>query len=325
MIVVLEAVGGPITGRRIEIPAGTILRLGRTTRSDYPVAEDSYLSSLHFAVECDGVQARVRDMGSSNGTFVNGNRVTDQLVQEGDSVAAGESTFTIHLVETAPVLPTASDMARGATAVTPIFHPPGGPMGPVLGRSGPVVLPAAAGPWAGFSRGQSNLLNALYGSPQAAAQPGSGTVFAVLDAIRDSRIQAFLDASGESYLPLDPSGRVMVYVVAPTPLGRLLDVLIKDGWGRGWGFFCVSSFAMDEICAHLRNYMTLYTGAGRTLTFRFWDPRILRALAPALPPDEAADFFGPLARILVEGEKPEIALDLALTPHGPRQQTLMLV
>jgi len=37
------------------------------------------------------------------------------------------------------------------------------------------------------------------------------------------------------------------------------------------------------------------------------------------------DFFGPLARILVEGEKPEVALELALTPRGPRQQTLLLV
>ena len=143
--------------------------------------------------------------------------------------------------------------------------------------------------------------------------------------MRDSRIQAFLDASGERYQALDPSARVQVYVVAPAPQGRLLDVLIKDGWGHGWGFFCVSSFAMEEICAHLRNYMLLYTGAGRPLTFRFWDPRVLRVFAPALPPEEAVDFFGPLARILVEGEKPEVALELALTPRGPRQQTLLLV
>jgi hypothetical protein len=157
------------------------------------------------------------------------------------------------------------------------------------------------------------LLRALYQSPQT-------TVYAILDAMRDSRIQAFLDASGEPYLPLDPSGRVQVYVVAPASNGRLLDVL-----GRGWGYFCVSSFAMEEVCAHLRNYITVATGAGRPLTFRFWDPRVLRVLVPALPPDEAAEFFGPIARILVEGEKPEIAVELTLTQRGPRQQTLMLV
>jgi hypothetical protein len=337
MVVVLEAVNGPITGRRIEIREGSILRIGRTTRSDYAIGEDSYLSSLHFAVECDGVQARVRDMGSSNGTFVNGNRITEQLVGEGDSLAAGESTFTIHLDPITPPAPV--EGGRGGTATTPTFDgsqaspqnvpqrgsqgpphagTPPGPQSPGT-RTGTVSLPgpSATGTWPGFSRGQSMLLKALYQSPQT-------TVFAVLDAMRDNRIQAFLDASGERYLPIDPSGRAQVYVVAPASNGRLLDVLIKDGWGRGWGYFCVSSFAMEEVCAHLRKYTTLYTSAGRPLTFRFWDPRVLRVLAPALPPDEAADFFGPVARILVEGEKPEIAVELTLTQRGPHHQTLVL-
>jgi len=306
MIVVLEAVSGPITGRRIEVRAGSILRIGRTTRADYAIGEDSYLSSLHFAVECDGVQARVRDMGSSNGTFVNGSRITEQLVQQGDSLAAGESTFTIHLEASTPAGAPA-EAGRGNTATTPMFSGPAGAQGPGV-RTATVALPGPSGAaaWPGFSRGQSVLLRALFPLPPGAspslpgtlpALPGSspalpsaspagaGTVYAVLDAMRDSRIQAFLDASGERYQALDPSARVQVYVVAPAPQGRLLDVLIKDGWGHGWGFFCVSSFAMEEICAHLRNYMLLYTGAGRPLTFRFWDPRVLRVFAPALPPE----------------------------------------
>lgn len=324
MIVVLEAVTGPITGRRIEVREGTILRIGRTTRSDYAIGEDSYLSSLHFAVECDGMQARVRDMGSSNGTFVNGSRVNEQMVKEGDSLAAGESTFTIHLDSSTPAPVTPAEAGRVATAATPLFH---SPQGPQAAKTATVALPgpSTGNQWPGFSRGQAILLRALYGPFPAAPGAGGSMVYAVLDALRDSRIQAFLDASGERYLPLDPSARLPVYVVAPGPQGRLLDVLVKDGWGRGWGFFCVSSFAMEEICTHLRNYLTLYTGAGRALTFRFWDPRVLRAFAPALPPEEAADFFGPLARIVVEGEKPEIALDLTMTARGPGQQTLLLV
>ena len=326
MVVVLEAVSGPITGRRIEVREGSIVRFGRTTRSDYPIAEDSYLSSLHFSVECDGVQCRVRDMGSSNGTFVNGNRITEQLVKHGDSLAAGETAFTIHLEEAAP--PPIPEV-RSHTAVTPVYNAPPGlsmrtaavtvpiqvPITPPAGM--PAPAPAA------YTRGQLNLLNALFPPPPPGMpQPGA---YAILDAIRDSRIPAFLDASGERYMPLDPSGRLPVFVVAPVPQGRLLDVLVKDGWGRGWGFFCISAYSMEEICTHLRNYLTMYNGAGRPMTFRFWDPRVLRALAPALPPEEAADFFGPISRIVVEGETPEVAMELALTPRGPRQQTLMLV
>src|SRR5579862_8715184 len=274
MVVVLEAVSGPITGRRIEIRAGTILRFGRTTRSDYAIGEDSYLSSLHFAVECDGVMCRVRDMGSSNGTFVNGSRVSEQIVKDGDSLAAGESAFAIHLEDVAPAQASAAQVDN--TGATSSFASPGGP---VLIRTAnapvaPPPPPTTGGiAWPGFSRGQTILLNALYPSPGPA-----GPVYAILDAARDTRIPAFLQASGEPHLPLDPSARVPVFVVALTPRGRLLDVLVKDGWSHGWGFFCASSFTIEEIGGHLRNYLTLYTGAGRPLTFRFWDPRVLRAL-----------------------------------------------
>ena len=66
MLVILEAVSGPVAGRRIEVRAGNILRIGRTAKSDYALSEDSYLSGQHFAIENDGSEARVRDMVSSN-------------------------------------------------------------------------------------------------------------------------------------------------------------------------------------------------------------------------------------------------------------------
>src|SRR5260370_9926478 len=120
MVVILEAVSGPITGRRIEVGAGTILRIGRSAKADYAIGEDSYLSSQHFAIECDGLRARVRDLASSNGTFLNGNKVTEETLKEGDSVMAGGSTFTVHLSEAAaPAHVQVPAMTR--TAPTPIM------------------------------------------------------------------------------------------------------------------------------------------------------------------------------------------------------------
>src|SRR5690349_22907998 len=118
MIVILEAISGPIIGRRIEVNGGAIVRVGRTGKADYAIAEDGYLSSLHFAVECDGSQCRIRDLGSSNGTFVNGARVTDQVVQEGDSVVAGGSTFRVH-VDLLPEI-TGVGLPRVSTAAIPV-------------------------------------------------------------------------------------------------------------------------------------------------------------------------------------------------------------
>jgi hypothetical protein len=309
MVVILEAVSGPVAGRRVEIRAGTILRIGRTTKSDYAIAEDSYLSGLHFAVECDGTQCRVRDMGSSNGTFVNGSRVTDQVVREGDSLLAGGSTFTIHIDTMPPV--TGVGLPRVATAATPTMA-----IGTRIDRTMPEFAPAPSPAWSGFSRPQAALLKALYG-------PGD-PVFAILDAARDSRIPAFLDASGEKYSAMDPLGRAQVYVVAVPHEARLLDVLVKDGWGRGWGFYGTAKKGLDDILAHLANFVNLYTQLGNSVTFRFWDPRVLRALTPLMSPQEAEAFFGPLERLIVEAEKPEMALEFSVSPRGPRQQTLVL-
>jgi hypothetical protein len=310
MLVILEAVGGPITGRRIEVRAGTIMRIGRTAKSDYALGEDSYLSGQHFAIENDGTEPRVRDMGSSNGTFVNGERVaSENVLREGDSLTAGGSTFTIHIDAVDKPIPEAS--SRVSTIPTDAF-----PGTSKISRSDLGLAPDSNA-WPGFTRAQSVLLTALYRDSEA--------VFAVLDPLRDARIPAFLDASGEQFVSLDDGFRVAAYVVQLPPHARLLDVLIKDGWSRGWGFYCTSTEAFEHICAHFKSFVTLYTSAGIPMTYRFWDPRVLRACAPALLPQEAVDFFGPLTRLIVEGEKQEMAVEYSLGPRGAKQQSLVLV
>ena len=308
MIVILEAVSGPIAGRRIEVRSGTILRIGRTAKSDYALSEDSYLSSQHFAIENDGAGSRVRDLGSSNGTFLNGERVTlEGALAEGDSITAGGTAFTVHFLRPDP----------GTGDHPSIFTTQ--PTDSYTSRSlrSDQAIPAETGNVPGFSRSQTVLLRSLYRD--------SESVYAVLDPVRDARIPAFLDASGEPFIPLDDGYRVAVYVVELPPEARLLDVLIKDGWNRGWGFYCTSPGGLTEISAHLKNFVTLFTSAGLPMTYRFWDPRILRATAPALLPQEALDFFGPITRLVVEGEKPETAVEYSLGFRGAKQQSIVLV
>jgi pSer/pThr/pTyr-binding forkhead associated (FHA) protein len=300
MVVILEAVSGPILGRRIEVRGGSILRVGRTGKSDYAVAEDGYLSGLHFSVECDGTQCRIRDLGSSNGTFVNGSRVAEQVVRDGDFVVAGGTTFRIHVDE----LPAITGVGLPRVSTVPVSlasHT----MSDVPGRQ------------AGYSSAETALLRALYA-------PGE-QVFAIVDASRDARVPAFLDSSGETYSSLDCSGRVGAFLVALPAEARLAHVLIKDGWGRGWGFYGTSQAGIEEVRAHFASLVNLRSSAGAAVTLRFWDPRVLRALVPVMPPEEADAFFGPCERMVVEAEKPELALEFSRTPRGPRQQTIMLV
>jgi hypothetical protein len=179
------------------------------------------------------------------------------------------------------------------------------------------AAPQGSPAWPGYSKPQGTLLTNLFGK--------SESVFAVLDAMRDSRIPAFLDASGEPFYPIDPSGRAQAYVAAVGAQSKLLDVIVKDGWGRGWCSFFLSTSGLQQVCAHLSSYVTLYTAHAQPFTLRYWDPRVLRALAPLMTAEEAGSFFGPFSRIVFESERPEMALEFAITPRGPYQQTIVLL
>jgi len=68
------------------------LTVGRGGNNDVPLAHDEYASSRHarFEARRDGVY--VEDIGSTNGTFVNGIRLTrDRKLTPGDVVRIGET------------------------------------------------------------------------------------------------------------------------------------------------------------------------------------------------------------------------------------------
>jgi len=302
MLLILEATAGPVTGRRIEVPPGSVLRIGRTPKSDYAIGEDSYLSGQHFSVEWDGNGCIVRDLGSSNGTFLNGARITEAPAKEGDSIVAGGSTFTVRVEAFEPQATAVhvSAMAAPAREVPQYDH---------TLYAGSAALGTQ---WLGFSSAQVTLLTALYRQGE--------TVFALLDSSRDSRIPAFVDAAGERYARI---GASLLVVELPSN-ARLLDVLVKDGWGRSWGFYFTSGAGLDVVCRHWANYAVLRNDAGAVVSLRFWDPRILRLLLVSLPAAEVAEFFGPVGRVIAEGEKPENAVEFTPAPRGAQQQTITL-
>jgi hypothetical protein len=311
----LEAVAGPIAGRRIDVKAGSILRIGRTAKSDYPISEDAYLSGQHFAVECDGIQARVRDLGSSNGTYVNGSRIQEVVLKEGDSVAAGGTTFTVHVEQSGP-----SPLDLGQTMAARTVPTAAYAAGMIPGINSPPVVDLGSIPqaWAGFTAPQVALLQALY--------RGGENVYAVLDAARESRIPAFLDAAQERFAPLvnAPDPRSVPFVVGIPPNSRLLDVLLKDGWGRQWGCFLTSNSSFDLIYQHLRAYSVLTAANGQTVTFRFFDPRILRVILSGMTPVEVTGFFGPVSRIICEGDDTGVAFEFRDGLRGVRQESIIL-
>ena len=69
--------------------------IGRRTGVSLQVAHLT-ISGAHAEIICDGEQLVIRDLGSRNGTFVNGKRVTNrEPLHEGDLVQFGEAVFRL--------------------------------------------------------------------------------------------------------------------------------------------------------------------------------------------------------------------------------------
>jgi pSer/pThr/pTyr-binding forkhead associated (FHA) protein len=74
------------------------MQIGRTSSSGMKISSDTKLSRAHFAIECCSDHAVVRDLQSTNGTFVNGMRIKELKVYDGDQIAAGTTTFNVRLL-----------------------------------------------------------------------------------------------------------------------------------------------------------------------------------------------------------------------------------
>mgnify|MGYP002623058951 CR=1 FL=1 len=97
MRVVLEHQSGPVTTPQIWLISQQTATVGRTEAADFAVTGDAMISSRHFELSCVADACTIRDLNSRNGTFVNGERVEFAVLQEGDIVRAGQSSFVVHL------------------------------------------------------------------------------------------------------------------------------------------------------------------------------------------------------------------------------------
>ncbi|MHC5020666.1 MAG: sigma 54-interacting transcriptional regulator [Planctomycetota bacterium] len=88
---VLQVTRGVQFGERITIPAGDRIEVGRDPSAGVQLIGPQ-VSRRHFAIVHDGSGAfTVVDLGSGNGTFLNGKRVTEAPLAHGDRIAAGDT------------------------------------------------------------------------------------------------------------------------------------------------------------------------------------------------------------------------------------------
>ena len=79
----------------LEIPIDSVVVLGRSDQADV-ILDDSYASEFHLRFSLDDGDLYVQDLGSTNGTYVNGRRITAPMaVSRGDAVQVGKSVMEV--------------------------------------------------------------------------------------------------------------------------------------------------------------------------------------------------------------------------------------
>ncbi|HEY2157661.1 MAG TPA: FHA domain-containing serine/threonine-protein kinase [Isosphaeraceae bacterium] len=99
MKVDLEVSAGPHAGTVYHFDRHDTFVVGRSSQAQFSVPDDGFLSRNHFLIEFNPPACLLRDLGSTNGTKVNGLRVETVRLRNGDEIVAGGSSFVIHVEE----------------------------------------------------------------------------------------------------------------------------------------------------------------------------------------------------------------------------------
>jgi serine/threonine-protein kinase len=111
MRVILDVIQGPLKGRQFVLDRPDSFIVGRSRFVHCPMPEDLALSRDHFMIEVNPPACELRDLGSTNGTFVNNRRVDRARLASEDLIAAGQSVFRVALE--------ISDLMSSAEGMTP--------------------------------------------------------------------------------------------------------------------------------------------------------------------------------------------------------------
>jgi serine/threonine-protein kinase len=100
MQVNLKVLAGPYQGRVFSFTQADTFLIGRTADSHLYLPEDRFFSRHHCLLEITPPHCRLRDLGSTNGTFVNGRRVAEADLKNGDQIQGGETVLLVEVGET---------------------------------------------------------------------------------------------------------------------------------------------------------------------------------------------------------------------------------
>jgi hypothetical protein len=141
---------------------------------------------------------------------------------------------------------------------------------------------------------------------------GRQRTYALVDAARDPSIYPAVLGADCPWLSLyrgDAAARMAIvapYLVLLDRKSRFTQWLLRGGWGKSYGVFLMATTSMELLRNHFRRFVMVQLPDGRSVYFRFYDPRVLRVYLPTCTPEEQAAMFGPVEKYVMENEEGDV-------------------
>jgi hypothetical protein len=317
----LVIVDGSQAGRRIPLGRNAVT-FGRSAGAVISFQQDKFMSGMHLSVQYALSCIIVLDLRSSNGTFLNGQRITQALAVPGDVIKIGTLTMQV--------------MIGKAPAAEPE------PVEPVGSSEAPLIpatleMPAVTEPEIDVFAGPATTLMAVPEPPEKVHQSvltllcdTEHPLFCLVDPGADAMIPSLLDHAPEPMESLYDGAddnllaKFAPYVVQLGADSELLHALVEHGWGQGWACFFTSDAPLEELGKHFRKFFMVQLEGGKEVYFRFYDPRVLRGFLPAGSVEELAAFFGPVMDWLLEAKNSAMMLKITNGSDGLHTMTIPL-
>jgi hypothetical protein len=280
---------------------------------------DSGLSRKHLELAWDGTSCRLTDLGSTNGTLVNGRLVKEALLRPGDRIEAGDTVLAIE-----PCAGPDDARPESAAGAAPSVAAAAGSAAVAAAAAAPE--PAAPPPGPGDPRAPVEVFTNVEPSTieTETPPPEPGTPLAALASLlaegaAEDRLYAIVDGSqaielamaarvggerlytlfeGDMAQHVAHAGPILIPVEKPLPfLTRWVEAL-----GKSAGILLQTPADLPTLFAQLRHVFVVKDEEGQEYFLRFYDPRVFRGFLPTCTPEQRAEFFGPIRRWIVENE-----------------------
>jgi eukaryotic-like serine/threonine-protein kinase len=95
MRVTLRVLAGPYHGQEFVFDHHDTFLIGRSDNAHLYLPEDRFFSRHHCLLEIAPPRCFLRDLGSTNGTYVNGQRVQETFLKSGDRIQGGQTVLEV--------------------------------------------------------------------------------------------------------------------------------------------------------------------------------------------------------------------------------------